>query len=300
MLAGDGQKPRAFIFHYTEGGGDIPGLQSQLQGRHLGVEYAMDRQGNIFQIGGPGSSQMKPGWGSGAGLNNNNTVGMEIIARDSRDITPQQITAAQKFIENYYKGTPVFGHGEVNPGHKSPDEGMAVVNAIRNQGGTTSTSAQPSAASSRTPSTPQQKQVANTVGQTLQQGGASSNAISGIMQNIQDEPDKPWDPSDREFDRQGPGEAGYAHGLYQEGGDNWNRYQKWLQGRDWRDPRLQTQFLMENLQKNYPHTWAKLNAAQTPEQAAQIFLNEYLRPAQKYRLAREQRYSRGVPMFRGF
>jgi hypothetical protein len=30
-----------------------------------------------------------------------------------------------------YPDLPVFGHGEVNPGHKEADEGMSITNAIR-------------------------------------------------------------------------------------------------------------------------------------------------------------------------
>jgi hypothetical protein len=39
----------------------------------------------------------------------------------------------QRFIRENYPSTPVFGHGEVNPGHKEADEGMAIVNAIRQE-----------------------------------------------------------------------------------------------------------------------------------------------------------------------
>jgi hypothetical protein len=154
------------------------------------------------------------------------------------------------------------------------------------------------AASSLPPrvATPQTRDTQHTVATTMQKAGMTKNAISGIMANIADEPDKFWDPSDREYDKQGAGEAGYAHGLYQEGGDNWNKYQQWLRGRDWRDPALQTQFMMENLS---PGTRARLNAATSAGQAAQIFLNEYLKPALKYRIMRGQRYGRGVPMYEG-
>jgi hypothetical protein len=164
---------------------------------------------------------------------------------------------------------------------------------------TTGTSAPASAPANRSAAaTPQRQQVQQTVGTTLQGAGTSPNAISGIMANIQDEPNKPWDPSDREFDQpHASGEARYAHGLYQEGGDNWNRYVQWLNGRDWRDPQLQTQFLVENLKAHYPGTWQRLNAAQTPGQAAQIFNDEYLKPAIKYRTQRDIKYGRGVPMY---
>ncbi len=133
VSAVDGGPPSAFIMHHTGGGGNVAGVQQTLRERGLGVEYVMDREGNITQIGGPGSSHMMTGWGGGAGLSNRNTVGMEVIAKDDKDVTPAQIAAAQKFIAEKYPNTPVFGHGEVNPGHKEADEGMSIVNAIRRQ-----------------------------------------------------------------------------------------------------------------------------------------------------------------------
>lgn len=124
--------PSAFIFHHTGGRSDpLPTLQQ----RGLGVQFIMDRDGNIRQVGGAGASHMRPGWGAGEGLSNKNTVGMEVIARDNRDVTPAQVAAAQKFIAEKYPTLPIYGHGEVNPGHKDRDEGLAIVNAIRESRG---------------------------------------------------------------------------------------------------------------------------------------------------------------------
>jgi hypothetical protein len=131
MKAATGLPPEAFIMHHTSGGGNIAGVQATLRQRGLGVEYAMDRQGNIQQIGGPGAAHMMKGWGPiGSGLSNRNTVGMEVIAKDDRDVTPAQVAAAQAFIAKNYPNTPVYGHGQVNPGHKEATEGMSIVNAI--------------------------------------------------------------------------------------------------------------------------------------------------------------------------
>lgn len=136
VTAVGGGPPTAFIMHHTGGRGDTAGVQATLRQRGLGVEYVMDREGNITQIGGPGSSHMMTGWGpKGAGLSNRNTVGMEVIAKDDKDVTAAQVAAAQKFISEKYPSTPVYGHGEVNPGHKEADEGMSIVNAIRRQRG---------------------------------------------------------------------------------------------------------------------------------------------------------------------
>jgi hypothetical protein len=129
-----GGPPKAFIMHHTGGRGTVEGVQNTLRQRGLGVEYVMDRDGNIVHTGGPGSANIMPGWGpKGAGLNNANIVGMEIIAKNDRDVTKAQITAAAAFIKKNYPNTPVYGHGEVNPGHKEADEGLTVANAIRQQ-----------------------------------------------------------------------------------------------------------------------------------------------------------------------
>lgn len=127
----DGQ-PSAFIMHHTGGRGTVEGVQNTLRQRGLGVQYIMDRDGNIVNAG--GSSHMMPGWGPlGTGLSNRNTHGMEIIAKNDSDVTPDQVAAAKKFIAERYAKTPVFGHGQVNPGHKEATEGMSVVNAINEE-----------------------------------------------------------------------------------------------------------------------------------------------------------------------
>ena len=124
--------PAAFIVHHTSGRGTVDGVMQTLKERGLGVEYVMDRDAQIHATGGPGSQNIMAGWGpKGAGLNNQNVVGMEIIANDDKDVTPAQVDAAKKFITSRYGNTPVFGHGEVNPGHKEADEGMSIVNAVR-------------------------------------------------------------------------------------------------------------------------------------------------------------------------
>jgi hypothetical protein len=64
-----------------------------------------------------------------------NIVGMEVIARDNADVNQKQVEAARRFIRENYPNTPVFGHGEVNPGHKEADEGLKITNAIRAERG---------------------------------------------------------------------------------------------------------------------------------------------------------------------
>jgi hypothetical protein len=132
VTAVGGGAPAAFIMHHTSGRGTAEGVQATLRQRGLGVQYIMERDGTIKQVGGPGASHMKTGWGPmGKGLSNKNVVGMEVIAKNDKDVTPAQIEAAKKFIAKYYPNTPLYGHGQVNPGHKEHDEGMTIIDAIK-------------------------------------------------------------------------------------------------------------------------------------------------------------------------
>jgi hypothetical protein len=126
-----GAPVKAFIAHHTGGGGTVEDIQRTLRARHLGVQYIMDREGNIYRTGGPGEHQIRHGSGIGAGLSNANTVGMEIIARHDADVTPLQTQRFVEFIRKNYPTTPVYGHGEVNPRHKEATEGLTVSEAVR-------------------------------------------------------------------------------------------------------------------------------------------------------------------------
>src|SRR5262249_11268016 len=105
--------------------------------------------------------------------------------------------------------------------------------------------------------------VARAVAEEWRAAGMSEAGIAGIMANIQSE--SRFDPTLRHFDqpRFRGTEAGFAHGLYQEGGDEWNNYSAWLQknhpGADWRDARLQSRFAAEALRTRYPQTWRAMN-----------------------------------------
>jgi hypothetical protein len=142
-----GKEPEAFIMHHTGGGGTAEGVQNTLRQRGLGVQYVMERDGTIKQIGGPGSAHMMPESRYRQSpilgkdrpfLQNSNVVGMEVIAKNDKDVTPAQVAAARKFIAERYPNTPVYGHGEVNPGHKEADEGMTITGAIRSDRATPS------------------------------------------------------------------------------------------------------------------------------------------------------------------
>ena len=137
--AGAGQPlsgpPQAVVFHHTADNHTAPGIVDTLNARHLGVQYVIDRNGVISQTLPAGSrgAHMLPSRIND--LNNGNTIGVEVSAHDNRDVTPQQVTAAQALynsIHSVYPHVQPFGHGELNPGHRQATEGMAIVNAIRN------------------------------------------------------------------------------------------------------------------------------------------------------------------------
>jgi hypothetical protein len=110
----------------------------------------MDRDGTIYSFAGPGSSHIQPNdryGGIAPGLTNHNALGMEVVAKNDQDVTPAQVASAKAFVAAYYPNTPVYGHGEVNPGHKQASEGMAIVNAVRaDRAGAPPTVAYPSGA----------------------------------------------------------------------------------------------------------------------------------------------------------
>jgi hypothetical protein len=133
---------QGLVIHHTAGRGDAAGVVNTLNTRGLGVQYVMDRDGTIFQTlpdGARGAHMLNgSSFANSANqdLNNGNTVGIEIIAKNNGDLTPAQREAAKDFISDQKAKYPgigdnVYGHGELNPGHKQADEGMAVVNDYR-------------------------------------------------------------------------------------------------------------------------------------------------------------------------
>jgi hypothetical protein len=139
-LSWDGRKLSevdGLAIHHTGGNGTVQSVVDTLNKRGLGVQYIMDRDGTIYQTAPDGArfSHILTAK-NGSGLNNNNAVGIEIIANDDSDVTPAQKASAQRWIDSMRQrypnvGTNVFGHGELNPGHKDASEGMSVVNEFR-------------------------------------------------------------------------------------------------------------------------------------------------------------------------
>jgi hypothetical protein len=132
------------------------------------AQFVIDRQGNIYQTlpDGYQGQHIRNSYGPlGAGRTNANMEGVEIIANNDGDVLPVQQEAAARLVAmraqkyGYDPKTSVFGHGELNPGHKEADEGMSTVTRIRN--GSLSTqiagSTPPAAAATPPAAAPQQR-----------------------------------------------------------------------------------------------------------------------------------------------
>jgi hypothetical protein len=117
-----------------------------------------------------------------------------------------------------------------------------------------------------------------------------------LLANIQDESN--FNPNLRHPDQpRFSGEAHFAHGLYQEGGAEWNKFSAWLQknyaGADWRDPRLQSRFAAWNLKTNYKGVWEQMLHSDRFRAAAE-YVDGYLKPAAAFRAGRMNRYLHGA------
>jgi hypothetical protein len=148
------------------------------------------------------------------------------------------------------------------------------------------------------------QQVAGIMADEWRSAGMTDDGIAGIMGNVREESN--FNPTLRHPDQPHfGGEAHFAHGLYQEGGTEWNHYDAWLKknypGSDWRDPRLQSRFAAENLKKNYPGVWNRLKNARSRAEAAQAYASGYLKPAAAYLANRNAGFARhGVPPLEAF
>jgi hypothetical protein len=127
--------------------------------------------------------------------------------------------------------------------------------------------------------------------------GMSDAGIAGVLANIKSESN--FNPNLRHEDQpRFQGEARYAHGHYQMGGEEWNKYDAWLKKNypkeDWKDPRLQDRFAAQHIKEAYPKVWEKMLKG-TKEEAAQAFVKGYEKPAARYLETRLNQYGKGVP-----
>jgi hypothetical protein len=304
-----GGTPAAFILHHTAGRADPASLVKywQQQGKGYGAQYIMDRDGVIHdtakEFGYNGTNEILNGTGLGKGLSNSNVVGMEIVANDDKDVTPAQAQVAAAFIQARYPNAPVFGHGQVNPGHKEPTEGATALNAtlaLRSQAGLPplgtrinvnnapidgalakqetspeSVGAGAPAASSTGPQDPRQ-----IVFNKLTAAGLNSQQALGALWSLGGEGGAGLDP--RSYNANDPGGSiGYGQ---------WNQTRRTAleslaktNGTAWSDPNTQADHIVNELtNKDYasyqPGVLAALQAAKTPEEAAAIWTSKYERP----------------------
>jgi hypothetical protein len=153
----------------------------------------------------------------------------------------------------------------------------------------------------RAPYSGDKQAVAGQITKELRAQGFSEPAIAGILYNVGQE--SGFDPTLRHPDQpRFGGEAHYAHGLFQEGGDEWNAMAAHLQPRNanWQDPVEQARFVAGRLKGDignaqYADVLRALQAAKTPEEAAKIFARGYLKPADRYLSSRIMDINRGIP-----
>jgi N-acetylmuramoyl-L-alanine amidase len=134
---------RGMVVHHTSGRSNVMGVVNTLKERGLSVQFVIDRDGNIWRIipEGQQASHIRPGGtgtigAAGQGLGNHNLEGVEVIAKNDKDVTPEQRAAVGRLVGRrarkfgYDPKTSIYGHGELN-GHKERDEGMSSVSRIR-------------------------------------------------------------------------------------------------------------------------------------------------------------------------
>ncbi|CAB4190494.1 N-acetylmuramoyl-L-alanine amidase domain, partial [uncultured Caudovirales phage] len=133
----DMPNPQAVVFHHTAAVVSPQAIMNGLNAQGLAVQYIVDRNGDIYQSLPEGRSGAHTGPASPTlGLGNNNTIGVEMIAADNKDVTPAQVAAAKAIYSYYQSKNPdmrAVGHGAFNvdnPGHRQSDEGKAAVDAI--------------------------------------------------------------------------------------------------------------------------------------------------------------------------
>jgi len=137
LKSGPMKSDKNFVIHHTAGRGSAEHVVGVLNNRTidgkkvvLGVQWVIDRDGKIFQTlpkGHIGAHILNSDNFSSAprGINNTNSQGVEIVAKNDEDILPIQCLATLKLIKGlgYSKGN-IYGHGELNPGHRPKSEGQ--------------------------------------------------------------------------------------------------------------------------------------------------------------------------------
>lgn len=106
-----------FVLHHTAGRGTPKDVVNILNNRGLGVQWIIDREGNLFKSLPSGSfgQHVAPNKPSAPkDLSNRTAQGVEIIASNDSDILPKQCKTALKLVKNLgYPLSNIYGHGEL-------------------------------------------------------------------------------------------------------------------------------------------------------------------------------------------
>lgn len=110
------------VIHHTGGRGAVSGVVNTLRQRNLGATFVMDRDGTVYRIVPEGArTQHATGY-------NARYEGIEVIANDDGDITPEQVEGFRQFTQwhaatNGYKIGPdtVLGHGEISTNKRATE-----------------------------------------------------------------------------------------------------------------------------------------------------------------------------------
>ena len=128
---GNLDKAEGLVIHHTGGRGTPQGVMETFRQRGLATQYIMDRDGTVHRSLPDGSRGQHIRPSQINNLTNRNTVGIEVIANDDRDLTEAQraaLPAFSTYATSKY-GIPaanVFGHGEINS-HKQSTEGASAI-----------------------------------------------------------------------------------------------------------------------------------------------------------------------------
>jgi N-acetyl-anhydromuramyl-L-alanine amidase AmpD len=126
-------KKRYFVVHHTAGRGKADDVVNILNGRNLGVQWVIDREGKVFKTfpegltawhAGTSDKDRKPG--APKDLDNDTAQGVEVIATDDNDVLAVQVLSAFKLLKWLgYDKEDVWGHGEITF-NKQSTEGKTI------------------------------------------------------------------------------------------------------------------------------------------------------------------------------
>ncbi len=128
---------KGLILHHTEGSVTMDGNGSWSNKKKTGTQYYIDPNGKVFKwaddgikMNHLGRAKNKKGeyYGERLDLNNDNTLGIEIMTRpghspNAAQLKSTRILTKQLATTHGFAQTDVWGHGETSPGHRKTTEG---------------------------------------------------------------------------------------------------------------------------------------------------------------------------------